>query len=62
MKLRVKEITPYYDTHCGGPAPKPYKALVDENGKVVAVRKTGVEPYDTHMAGKPDSYEYWEFK
>ncbi len=45
MKLRVKEITPYYDTHCGGPAPKPYTALVDECGKVVAVRKTGVEPY-----------------
>lgn len=62
MELRVQKIWPYHDTHCAGPAPEPYYALVDEKGKVVATRKTGVEPYDTHMAGKPDTYEYWDFK
>ena len=29
--FRITQITPYHDTHCGGPAPKPYTALVDDN-------------------------------
>ena len=62
MKLRVQKVTPYYDTPCGGPAPSPMTVLVDENDNIVAVRKREVAPYDTHMGGTPDSYDYWEFK
>lgn len=49
-------------TYCGGPAPKPYTALVDDNGKVVATLRKEVEYFDTHMAGKPETYDVWEWK
>ena len=60
--FRIAKITPYHDTHCGGPAPKPYTALVDEDGGVVATLRKEVEYFDTHMGGKPETYDVWEWK
>lgn len=60
--LRVKQITPHWN---GGPVPEPITVLVDENNKIVAVRKRMVRTdtdYSLPRRVTHNSYEYWEYR